>query len=110
MKKGFIILALGWVGVLSFGVLKEASATDSDTIDKEGVVAEKTIEQVQATYTEEWLKIPGIEGTGIGLCEGKPCIKVFSSRPAEELKGSVPSAVEGYPVTIEKTGVFRIFE
>lgn len=74
-------------------------------------MAEKrTIEQVQDAYTDEWMAIPGVEGTGIGLCEGRPCIKVYSSKTAEELQGKIPKTAEGYPVTIEKTGTFRSFE
>jgi len=71
---------------------------------------ERTIEQVQDAYTSQWMEISGIEGTGIGLFEGKPCIKVFSSVPAEELQGQIPSVVESYPVIIEQTGTFRALE
>ena len=70
----------------------------------------RTIEQVQEAYTDEWMAIDGVEGTGIGLFEDEPCIKVFSSRPAEELKDKIPSVVEGYPVIIEETGTFRALE
>jgi len=70
-------------------------------------VPEKIIEQVLAEHTDEWMAIPGVEGTAIGLFEGKPCIKVFSSRKAEQLRPQIPLAVEGYPVIIEETGIFR---
>jgi len=70
----------------------------------------RTIEQVQEAYTDKWMQIPGVQGTGIGLFEDKPCIKVFSSVPAEELKDKIPSVVEGYPVIIEKTGTFRALD
>ncbi len=71
---------------------------------------ERTIEQVQEAYTDQWMEISGVEGTGIGLFEGEPCIKVFSSVPTEELKGKIPPVVEGYPVIIEQTGTFRALE
>ena len=70
----------------------------------------RSIEQVQDAYTDEWMAIPGVEGTGIGLCGGKPCIKVYSSITTEELQGKIPSTVEGYPVTIEETETFCAFE
>ena len=70
-------------------------------------MAQRTIEQVQEAHTKEWMAIPGVEGTGIGLCKEKPCIIVFSSKTAEELKDRIPSSVEGYPVTIRKSGTFR---
>ena len=70
----------------------------------------KTIEQVQEAHTDEWLAIAGVEGTAIGLFEDKPCIKVFSSRKADELQTKIPSEVEGYPVIIEESGVFRALD
>jgi len=67
----------------------------------------KTIEQVRKEYTDNWISIPGVEGTAIGLFENKPCIKIFSSKKAKDLRGVIPSTVEGYPVIIEETGNFR---
>lgn len=68
---------------------------------------EKTIEQVQQEHTYLWMAIPGVEGTAIGLFEDKPCIKIFSSKKAEDMRAMIPSTVEGYPVIIEETGAFR---
>ena len=70
----------------------------------------KTIEQVQEEHTREWMAIPGVEGTAIGLFEGKPCIKIFSSKKADDLRGQIPSTVEDYPVIIEETGTFRALD
>ena len=68
---------------------------------------QKTIEQVQEAHTDEWMAIPGVEGTAIGLFKGKPCIKIFASVKPENLRSKIPSNVEGYPVVIEDTGIFR---
>jgi len=73
-------------------------------------VPERAIEQVQQDHTDEWMAIPGVEGIGISLFEGKPCITIFSSRKAEELRAKIPSTIEGYPVIIEETGVFRALD
>jgi hypothetical protein len=79
--------------------------------EKEGIMAERrTIEQVQQAHTNQWMEIPGVQGTGIGLFENKPCIKIFSSKKAEELRGKIPSEVEGYPVIIEVTGTFQALD
>ncbi len=67
----------------------------------------RPIEQVQEEYTKQWLAIPGIEGTGIGLYKDKPCIMVFTSVEAQKLRSQIPSVVEGYSVIIEQTGTFR---
>ena len=71
---------------------------------------ERTIEQVQQEHTDEWLAIPGVEGTAIGLSDGKPCIMVFSSIKADKLRAKIPSTVDGYPVVITETGTFRALE
>ena len=73
-------------------------------------MSEKTIEQVQEEHTDEWMEIPGVEGTAIGLFEGKPCITVFSSIKAKQLRDKIPQTVEGYPVIIEETETFRAIE
>jgi hypothetical protein len=71
---------------------------------------QKTIEQVQEAHTPEWMAVPGVEGTGIGLFRGKPCIKIFASVKAQKLQSKIPSSVDGYPVVIEETGTFRPLE
>ena len=73
-------------------------------------MSQKTIEQVQEEHTGQWLTIPGVEGTAIGLFEGKPCIKVFISVPADQIQAEIPSTVEDYPVIIEETGTFHVLD
>ena len=70
----------------------------------------KTIEQVLKERTDEWMAIPGVEGTAIGLFEGKPCIKIFTSSKPQQLRANIPSTIEGYPVIIEETGEFRALD
>ncbi len=70
----------------------------------------RTIEQVLKENSDAWMAIDGVEGTAIGLYRGKPCIKIFTSVEAQELRGRIPPAVEGYPVIIEQTGVFRALD
>ncbi len=70
----------------------------------------KTIEQVLKENTDEWMAIPGVEGTAIGMFEGRPCIKIFSSINPQELRSKIPSTVENYPVIIEETGAFRALD
>lgn len=67
----------------------------------------KTIEQVLEANTDQWMSIAGVEGTAIGIYKGNPCIKIFTSVNVQELRDKIPTAVEGYPVIIEHTGVFR---
>jgi len=69
-----------------------------------------TVECVLRAHTDAWMAIPGVEGTAIGLFGDKSCIKIFSSRKAEDLQAMIPSTVDGYPVIIEETGTFRALE
>ena len=111
MSKTIVIVIMGIVAMQSPYALGEEHRTESYKVVKESVVEERrTIKQVQDAYTDKWMAIPGVEGTGIGLCGDKPCIKVFSSRTAKELQEMIPQTIEGYPVTIEETGSFRAFE
>lgn len=73
-------------------------------------MSKKTIEQVQQEHTDAWMAIEGVEGTAIGLSEGKPCITVLTSSAAEQIRAKIPSMVEGYPVVIEQTGAFRALD
>jgi hypothetical protein len=77
------------------------------SMDKGQQKSGRTIQQVQEAHTREWMAIPGVEGTAIGLFEGKPCIKILSSVKPQKLRGKIPSSVEGYPVIIEETGTFK---
>ncbi len=79
-------------------------------LEKGQSMPERTIEQVQEEHTDDWMAIPGVEGTAIGLSEGKPCIRIFTSLKPKELRDKIPSTAEGYPVIIEETGVFRALE
>lgn len=72
-----------------------------------GEAVSPTIEEVQEAHTAEWMEIPGVVGTGVGLCDGEPCIKVFVARRTDEIEKKVPDEVEGHRVRIEVTGEFR---
>jgi len=69
-------------------------------------MCEKKIEEVLAEYTGELMSLPGVVGTGLGLCEGTPCIKVFVVDLASEAKKKIPEQLEGYTVKIEQTDPF----
>ena len=67
----------------------------------------RPIQEVLKEHTAQWMAIPGVVGTAIGLFEGQPCIKVFVTEMTNELVGKFPSAVEGYRVILEESGEFR---
>jgi hypothetical protein len=73
-------------------------------------VNEKTIEQVLEEKTDQWMAIPGVEGTAIGHFEDQPCIMILSSVAPHQLRSKIPETLNGYQVVIRQTGTFRALE
>jgi len=69
----------------------------------------RTIEETLKAHTDRLMSISGVVGTAQGLCEGKPCIKVFVVKKTPELLRQIPAAADGYPVAVEQTGEFHPF-
>ncbi|MBW2647058.1 MAG: hypothetical protein JRE23_12970 [Deltaproteobacteria bacterium] len=53
------------------------------------------------------MSLPGVVGTAQGLCDNKPCIKIYVIKRTPELDEKIPDILEGYPVIIEETGEIR---
>jgi len=104
----FVLLSIGVM--CTAGSLVGCSQRGVGELEKGGRMPERTIEQVLKDRTDQWMAISGVEGTAIGLFEDKPCITIFSSGKAEELRAKIPTTIEGYPVIIEQTGIFRALE
>jgi hypothetical protein len=97
---------------LVLGVLLALAGLTCRPPEKNGLgqgtpVSGKTIEQVQQEHTDAWMAIPGVVGTAIGQCQGKPCILVFTAANTEQVRRKIPPMVEGYPVVVEYTGEIR---
>ena len=78
--------------------------------DKGQPMPVQTIEQVQVKHTDEWMDIPGVQGTAIGMSGATPCIVILSSVKASQLRVRIPETVQGYPVIIKETGTFRALD
>ena len=76
---------------------------------KENTLSTKGIERIVKESARDLMSIPGVLGTGQGLCDGEPCIKVFVTKKTPELERRVPGNLGGHPVVIEETGEFRAF-
>ena len=110
MTRQIAVVVLSAVVISAAGSLcgcRHGSTTESE---KGYRMPAKSIEQVLKENTDAWMAIDGVEGTAIGLYKGKPCMKIFASVKAQELRGKIPPDVEGYPVIIEQTGVFRALD
>ena len=100
---------------LVLGVLLTLGSSTCRQPDKNGLgqgaaVSGKTIEQVQEKHTDEWMAIPGVVGTAIGLRKGNPCILVFTDSNTEQVRRKIPPTVEGYPVVVQYMGKVRALD
>jgi len=68
---------------------------------------QKTIEDALKENNSKLLSLPGVVGTAQGLCDSKPCIKVYVLQRTPELTRQIPDAIDGYPVVVEETGAIH---
>lgn len=101
-------MGIGWrVAALTLWSASACGPANGDEEPREDQVPQRSIEEVQEDRTPEWLCLPGVVGTGIGHCDGEPCIKVFLATPSRSTEGALPDSVEGHRVEAEVTGTFR---
>ena len=56
-------------------------------------------------FTERVIDLPGVAGVGIGVKGDAPCLKVYLEDGVAKTR--VPSTFKGFPVSVEKSGVFH---
>jgi len=110
MVRQIAIVLLGIGAMSAGGGISGCSQSNSGELRKGQCMPARSIEEVLKDKTDEWMAISGVVGTGIGMFEGKPCIKILTSTKPQELQGSIPSTVENYPIIIEETGKFRALD
>lgn len=67
------------------------------------------IKDVLKKHSKDLMAISGVIGIGQGLCDKKPCIKVFLTKKTKDLTEKIPASLEGYKVKIEVTGKLRAY-
>jgi hypothetical protein len=110
MVRRMIIVLSSIIAITATGIVTGCSHSSDSELEKGQPMPKKTIEQVQEEHTDQWMAIPGVVGTAIGLFKGKPCIKIFTSSKPQQLQDKIPSTAEGYPVIIQETGSFRALD
>lgn len=63
--------------------------------------------EVLERFSQEWLAVPGVVGTGMGTRGEEPCLKVFVVERTPEVEARIPRTAGGYPVKVEITGQAR---
>jgi len=102
----FIVRVL--VALVSLGWLLSIPLACSQ--QSESLMQRKTIQSVLKEHTDKLMTLPGVVGTGLGECSGKPCIKVFVAKKTPDLVKQIPSSLEGHPVEVQETGEFRALD
>lgn len=99
-----------YAAVILSAVTACAGGGAGEGYESTGEAVSRSIEEVREAHTAEWMSIPGVVGTGIGKCDGVPCIKVFLGQETPESKEAIPNSVGGYRVEVEVTGPFRALD
>lgn len=86
---------------------QQSEGRDEGVRDKRPM-EERTIEAVLKAHTDRLMAFTGVVGTGIGGCEGRPCIKVYVVKATPELLNKIPREIEGYRVAVEETGEIKV--
>jgi hypothetical protein len=84
-------------------------AAEPATGTESPAMPQRRIEEVLSDHTNRLLAVPGVVGTARGLCDGRPCIKVYVVKKTPELLAQLPVALDGYTVAVEESGEFRAF-
>jgi hypothetical protein len=93
------------IGLVIFSLVSISWTSEYfDFSQKGNPMTTKRIEVVLKEHTQAIMSIPGVVGVGQGLCEGKPCVKVFVIKKTLDLDQKIPDTLDGYPVMVEETG------
>jgi hypothetical protein len=72
------------------------------------VVKSDSIDETLARHAEGLMAHEGIQGIYVGQTdEGKPCLVIMATVPADQLADVVPDSLEGWPVRIESGDEIR---
>ena len=81
-----------------------ACSSGSQRGGRGATVTARSIDEVLAAHSDSLMKLPGVVGTALGLCEGERCIKILLADSNPDTKRRIPARLEGYRVVVEVTG------
>jgi hypothetical protein len=70
-------------------------------------MSDSGIKEILQKNTGEWMNIPGVTGTGIGVHNDEPCIIIFVTELTEQIKKQIPERIGNTKVVIEQSGLFE---
>ena len=96
-----------WLRYLFFATIFSAPVPASCSGDENGVSDTEFVKQALDEHRDRIMSQPGVVGTGLSLCDGKPCIKVLVVRRTPELRRALEQILPSQPVIIEESGPIR---
>ncbi len=70
-------------------------------------IPKRSLKAVLFENTDQWMALSGVVGVYEGEKNGKACIKIMVVKKTKSLQSILPTAVDGFQVFIEETGVIR---
>ena len=99
------------VCLIGLAVLSNGAVAYGNDVEKkragEMPMSSEAVRKALEKHRDALMSLPGVVGTGQGLCDNKPCIKVFVTKYSPDLEEQVKTILEGCPVVIQETGRFR---
>ncbi|ACN17379.1 hypothetical protein HRM2_43230 [Desulforapulum autotrophicum HRM2] len=65
------------------------------------------IENIRGQFESTIMEIEGVVGVGTGLCNDKPCLKIYTSVPGQKLRDKLPRELGTIEVDIEYVGEIK---
>lgn len=81
-----------------------AACSPSRSSPNEQRVPAASIEAVLEAHNPSLLATPGVVGTAIGRCDGRPCIRIFVRDSAAAKAAGLGTELDGYPLRVEVSG------
>ena len=103
IKLFFIVMA---IFILAMQLIGCANKTSEDS-QGENAMSSKALLEVLKEHTNELMSIPGVVGVAQGLCDKKPCIKVYVVEMTSALDKQIPKNLNGFAVSVEETGEIK---
>lgn len=105
----FLTLDTQYIRMVILSIILLLGFTKTDlAYPGEVTMSGKSIEEVLKEHAGELMSIPGVVGAANGLCNNKPCIKVFVIEKTKDIEQRIPDELDGYPVGVEQTGRFKV--
>jgi len=100
--------AVAYLGIVFVLVASIAKAGErNETAARGNQIVAKPIGDVVKEQARKLAAIPGVVGAAHGVCDGRPCVKVFVIEKTPQIAEKVPATLDGYPVVIEVTGPIK---